>query len=167
MTPEEIKGWIWSRCHEDGDCVLWDGGCDDQDVPYLRLPGSRKVVAARRVLLNALGVEIHGKLATTSCGHPKCLAEGHCVAWTRKQLQKRSGRKIAGNVVRAAKLQAARRGGATLSMEKVREGRQSGMTGRAFAELHGVTLSTAQKALNGKSWKDYGANPFLGLGARE
>jgi hypothetical protein len=166
MTPQETKEWIWSRCHEDGDCLLWDGGTDDQQVPYLRMPGSRKVEAARRVLLTALGVDVTGRVATTTCDNPLCLCEDHCVAWTRAKLQKRSGKKLAGNVVRAAKLQAARRPTATLDIEKVREMRASGMTTREAAAKYGVTQSTAHKAMTGKAWKDFGANPFFGLGAR-
>lgn len=164
MTPEETKEWIWSRCHEDGDCVLWDGAVDDSGVPQLRRPGSRKVEPARRVLLAALGQEIKGRVATTTCQHPRCMAEEHCVAWTRKQLQKRSGQKLVTNIVRAAKLAAiGRERVGKLSMEKVRAARAAGMTGRAFAAETGVTLSTAQKALRGDAWKEYGANPFSGL----
>lgn len=167
MTPEETKAWIWSRCHEDGDSVLWDGAKDDQGVPYLRLPGSRKVLAARRVLLEALGVDVQGKIATTTCNNPACLAEGHCVAWTRKQLQKRSGQKLAHNMVRAAKLAAiSRERNGKLTMEQVQEGRAEGLTTRAAAAMWGVTQSTAHKALSGSAWKEYGTSPFHGLGAR-
>lgn len=162
MSPEETKAWIWSRCHEDGDCLLWDGGTDDNGVPYLRLPGSRKVVAARRALLEALGVNVQGKVATTTCGHPGCLAEEHSVAWTRKQLQKRSGEKHRFNLVRAAKIAKWRRQTAVLDEEKVAHLRECGLTTREAAALYGVAQSTAANAMRGDSWKDY-SSPFQGL----
>ena len=43
MTPDEIKANIWSKCHECGDCLLWDGAVNDAGVPQMRLPGTREV----------------------------------------------------------------------------------------------------------------------------
>lgn len=162
MTPEQTKAWIWSRCTEDGDCMRWEGATDDCGTPQVRRPGSRKVEAARRVLLEAMGKKLDGLLATTTCDDPLCLAEEHCVAWTRKQLQKRNGAKLVGNVARNAKLSAAARARATLDLEAVRQMRASNMTTRQAAAAYGVAQSTACDAMAHLTWKDY-SSPFAGL----
>lgn len=165
MTDEETKRFIWSRCTEYGDCLLWDGAVDDCGVPQMRLPGSRKVEPVRRVLLLAMGRNIAGKLATTNCRNQRCMHEKHVVALTRKQLQVRSGKKLRGNPLRAAKLAIARRKTAKLDMEKVHEMRASGMNTRQAAAHYNVTQSTAAKVMRGEIWKDY-SSPFAGLGER-
>jgi hypothetical protein len=167
MTPEETKQWIWSRCTRCDKCLLWDGGVDDCGVPQMRVAAEKKVRPVRRVLLEALGVSVAGKLATTTCGDPRCMDEKHVVAWTRKRLQARSAKSTAygRNEARRAAIAMKRRESATLNIEKVREMRASGMSSREAAAAYGVTQSTAHKALAGITWRDYGS-PFARLGAR-
>lgn len=166
MTPAEIKKWIFDRCEECGDCLLWKQAVDDAGVPVCRLPGG-KVLQARRVLMQALGRDIDGKIATTSCNHKRCMAPEHVAAWTRKALQVRTV-KATGfpqRLSRRAAIAESRRKTAVLDMDKVLDMRARKLTGREAAAEFGVALSTAQKALAGDSWADY-ASPFAGLGAR-
>jgi hypothetical protein len=166
MTNEDIKSYLWARCTRCDKCLLWDGAVDDAGVPQTRLPGQKKTYQARRELLKALGVSVDKRVATTTCGNPRCMDEKHVAAWTRKRLQKRSAQTFASNAARSLKLAiAARKSVAVLTIEQVREMRVSGMTGREAAAHYGVALSTAQKALSGDSWKEY-STPFAGLGAR-
>lgn len=166
MSPEEIKRWIWSRCEECGDCLLWKQAVDDAGVPVCRLPGG-KVSQARRVLMDAMGRDIVGKIATTNCGNKRCMAHKHVEGWTRKALQKRTakqtgyGQKLTFRVAQAE----ARRKTALLDMDRVQEMRERKLTSRQAAEEYGISQSAAQKALSGGTWKDY-ANPFAALGAR-
>lgn len=165
MTPAETRDWLWSRCTPCGDCLLWDRAVDDGGVPQVRLPGSRKVSSARRVLLEALGRDITGRIATTKCGDQLCMAEQHVVAWTRKQLQKRSAKKFASSLLRSARLATARRRTAKLTLEdahELRRLRADGVSTREAAERFGVAQSTAAKAMRGESWRDYGGL-FTGL----
>lgn len=164
MTPAETKAFLRSRCTRCGKCLLWDKAVDDAGVPITRLPKSRKVYQARRVLMEAMGHDLTGKIATTSCGDSRCMEEKHAVAWTRQQLQARSGLKFKGNLARGAMLAAHRRKTARLTLETVRAARLSGVSATVFAEREGVALSTAAKALRGESWREYGS-AFGGVGA--
>lgn len=166
MSPERIVHGIWSRCHGDGDCLLWDGAVAANAGPAMSSPYTGKTTPARRVLMQALGIDIAGKIATTSCNHPLCMARDHLLVLTRKQLQQRTGPKIAGNVVRSAKLAKIKRAQSYLTMEIVRDMRASGMRATDAAQHWGIPLQTAARVLRHDSWKEYTANPFLGLGAR-
>jgi hypothetical protein len=106
-------------------------------------------------------------MATTTCEHPLCMAEGHLLAMTRKQLQKRSGAKLPGNIVRSAKLAEVARRQSEIDMELVRQMRASGLRAKQASEKFGITLCAASRILRGDAWKEYGANnPFQGLGGR-
>lgn len=162
MNPEETKRWIWSRCTECGDCLIWNGAVDDAGVPQMRIPGIRKVLPARRVLMTALGRKIDGLIATTRCDNKRCMAEEHVVAWTRKMLQKRSGKKYAGSADRAVKLMKANEQRSRLGMETARDIRAKGMTAQEVMEQYGVSKSSAYDVIAGRHWKDY-SSPFAGL----
>lgn len=165
MSPEQTAEWIWSRCHEDGDCVLWDGAVARGGGPAATDPETGKTAPVRRVLMRALGFDLEGKVATTSCKHPLCMARGHLLALTRKQLQKRTGPSISANVVRNAKLAEIKRARSYLTMEIVRDIRASGMRATDAAEHWGIPLQTAARVIRHDTWKDY-SSPFAGLGAR-
>jgi hypothetical protein len=166
MTPEETKAWVWARCHEDGDCLLWDGAVAKSGVATARDPNTLKVGPVRRTLMIALGRYIGGKLATVSCGNPLCMAEEHLLALTRKELQQRSAPKLSQNLVRSAKLAKAARAKSSMTEEKAREIRASGMRPIDASAHFDVPYQTAAKIIGGRAWKEYGANPFFGLGSR-
>lgn len=168
MTPDEIKAHIWSKCHECGDCLLWDGAVNDAGVPQMRLPGTREVFSVRRLLLTAMGQDIAGKIASTRCGNQLCMAEKHVTPMTRQQLQKRSGKKLVGNLARAAKLAATRRKTAKLTMEQAQEMRQlraEGVTTYEAAERYGISQGAAARVMRGDSWRDY-SSPYTQLMTR-
>jgi hypothetical protein len=112
-----------------------------------------------------MGVDVRCKVATTTCGNPLCMAKDHVVAWTRKQLQKRSGEKLSVNVVRSAKLAEVARRQSDLTMDRVREIRSSGLRPTDAAHAYGISLQTAARIIRHDSWKEYGTNPWAGLGA--
>lgn len=162
MTPEQLSRWIWSRCKEDGDCLLWTGAKGSDNVPKMRLPGERKVYQARRVLMEALGRTIVGRIATTTCGNPMCMAEEHLTAYTRKQLQQRSAKKFSGTLARSAKLAEISRRNSRLTMEQVQGIRAQGMKADEVMERFGLSKAAAHSLIAGRTWKDY-SNPFAGL----
>ena len=108
-------------------------------------------------------------IASTKCGHQLCMAEKHVTPMTRQQLQKRSGKKLTGNLVRAAKLAMARRKTAKLTMEQAQEMRQlraEGVTTYEAAERYGISQGAAAKIMRGDSWRDY-SNPYTQLVRRQ
>jgi DNA invertase Pin-like site-specific DNA recombinase len=115
-----------------------------------------------------MGQDIAGKIASTRCGHQLCMAEQHVTPMTRQQLQKRSGKKLVGNLARAAKLAATRRKTAKLTMEQVQEMRQlraEGVTTHEAAKRYGITQGAAAKVMRGDSWRDY-SSPYTQLMTR-
>ena len=163
MSPEQTKRWIWSQCEECGDCLLWRGAVDSHGTPMMR-KGQPKTDSVRRVLVRALGRNPNGKIATTRCGNKLCMAEGHVVLWTRKQLQQRSMGKKAGDVAWGLAVRRGREPTCKLSMEAARNIRAEGLTARQVMERYGVSEFAAYSVIRGRSWKDY-SNPFAGLGA--
>lgn len=169
LTPdidEALAAAIWSRCHEDGDCLLWDGAvAGNKAGPAMTDPATGKTAPARRVLMKALGMPIAGLIATTSCQHPLCMERAHLLALTRKQLQQRSGPKLSANVVRSARLAELSRARSYLDMETVRAIRASGLRAKQAAEKWGIPLQTASRLIRHDSWRETTGNPFAGLGA--
>lgn len=162
MTPAQIAQWIWARCHEDGDCMIWDGAIAANAGPAVTSPYTGRTAPARRVLMQALGIEIDGLICTTTCQHNCCMARGHIVAWTRQELQLRTGKSLSGNHARNAKLAQAARRRSYLTMEIVRDMRASGLPAKQVAQQWGVPLQTAARVLRHDSWRDY-SSPFAGL----
>jgi hypothetical protein len=163
MKPEEIKQLVWDKCVPDGcGCLIWKGSIARGGVPAFRDPVTGKTGSARRILMTAMGKNVKGRLATTKCNNPLCMAEGHVVLWTRQELQKRSAAKLVENHVRSAKLAAAARARSKLTMEQVREIRSSGLRAKEVSAQYGITLHCACLIVNGRTWRDY-SNPFAGL----
>lgn len=169
MTDGEILDWLAGYCRPgEAGCMIWAGATSGSNGGEFRLPAVRHPVLrvnlpARRVLMMAMGKRIDGKCCTTTCGNPLCMSPEHAIALTRAELQKRSCAVFVGDVRRNAKLAQAARKRSTLTEADVREIRTSGLTAKAAAEKWGIQLQRAAKILRGQSWKEYGANPFLGL----
>lgn len=164
MKPEQIAKWIWDRCHADGDCLIWDGAVAQNSGPAVTSPFTGRTAPARRVLMQALGMDIAGKMATTTCGNPLCMERGHLIAWTRKELQQRTGKGLSVNVLRSAKLAEVARRRSYLTMEVVRDIRASGLRATDAAKRWNIPLQTAARVIRHDSWREYAGNPFAGLG---
>lgn len=170
MTNKEILDWLAGQCVPgEGGCMIWRGGISTggkgSALPTVRHPVTRRNMPGRRVLMLAMGKDVAGKCCTSSCRNPMCMAQSHAEAITRKELQARTGPKLAGNRVRNAKLAEAARRQSPLTIEKVREMRASGMRATEAASAYGVQLQVAARILRGDSWRDYTNDPFAGLGA--
>ncbi|HYD75755.1 hypothetical protein [Ramlibacter sp.] len=166
MTDAAIIEWLQGKCVPgEGGCLIWTGAVGHKGVPAVRNPFTNKTGSARRLLMQAMGHRIQGKVCTTKCCDPRCMAKDHVVAWSRQELQKRSSQKFRYDVVRSAKLAEAARAKSSLSMQLVRAMRASGMRAKEASEHFGVPFQTACRIISGRNWKDYD-NPFAGLGAR-
>lgn len=168
MTYDEIIDYIEARAIDDGHCWIWQGSKDSKGRPVMRLKGSRKLVAVRRVLLEAKGVTFTAKsVASTKCGNPLCVNPDHAARLTRRQLILRAA-KTTGYANRPSRNEAiamAKRKNSPFTPEMIKEILESPESGHAIARRLGHSQSTIQAIRAREVWKDY-RNPFAGLGAR-
>lgn len=169
MTPTQVLNFVKARCREDGGCWIWLG-CVQHcgTTPTVRIPGSRKTTGVRRMVLQALGVDLQGKLATNTCESPLCVAPEHLAAVSRKDLQKRTSDNLhlVTRVKRDRLILARRRERAKLSPAIVDLIKQSPMSTRQIAKFLGVHQCAVWEAISGRSWKPITApasNPFSGM----
>jgi len=162
MTPEQQIKMIWSRCEEDGDCLIWRGPVDKYGTPMMHDRLTNKTDSVRRILARALGRQVDGRVATATCKHKLCMAETHIAMWTRGQLQTRTAKQQKGNVAWAIAVRRGVEARSKLSMEDARLIRQNGMTPREVMERWGVCETTARATIRGDLWKEY-SSPFAGL----
>jgi hypothetical protein len=158
--------YIHNRCKEDGGCWIWQQACTSNGTPTMHV--GPKMIAVRRVVASLKGLNIEGKVVTSTCGDKRCVCPDHAIAVTKKRMAdlivERTGhpyklarRKKIGDTARASR--------GKLTAEQAQEIRVSSEPLKAISERLGIAKSTAQKIRAGEAWKDY-ANPFAGLGAR-
>lgn len=159
-----LRDRIMSRCIEEGDCLIWQGG--SAKVPYLTIQS--KKVSVRKLMLQLHGVEIltQSKFFGVGCETPMCVALDHI-----RQRSKAQHAKYFGNLgvysgpVKIAKMAATKRAKSKLDDEKVAAIRASDKSSMALSAEYGVAASYITSIKAGKLWKSYNS-PFAGLGAR-
>jgi len=159
--------YIRSRCREDGDCWIWRLGFTSRQVPSMH--AGKKIVGVRRVVAELLGLSIEGKKVSNTCGDKRCVCPDHVLPITASALGKLSAKRTgyAQIAVRNKKISDAKRAHhAKLTEEQAREVRESPETLKQVAGRFGIAVATAGRIRAGKAWKNYGATPFSGLGAR-
>lgn len=152
---------------EDGDCWIWKGALQTcGSVPTMNHGG--RVGAVRRFILQDQGVELGKRLATYTCGNPKCVNPEHVAPITRRALQLRVVEEtgIASNPMRRKRLAENARKRAKINEQIAEQIRNAEGTQREIAERFGVSQSVVSRVVLGKGWRTYGGNPFAGLGAR-
>lgn len=153
------------KCTECGDCWVWTGALGRCEQPTMRVNGRRTPPRpVRRILLEARGVDMKGKLATVSCETRTCVAPHHLTAMTRRALVKRSvvRTQYHKRVDRCAKLAARKReAGRSLPQEVVDKVRASASAAAAAKEV-GISRSTAIAIRAWRTHKDY-TNPFAAI----
>lgn len=168
MTYDEIIAYIEERAVEDGDCWIWKGSKDSKGRPVMRLPGSRKLHAVRRVILDARNTTLRkNEVASNSCGNPLCVNPAHAKRMSRRQLIIRAAKRT-GYAQRATRNEAiarAKRKNSPFTPELIQEILSSPESGHAIARRLGRSQSSIQAIRAREVWKDY-RNPFAGLGAR-
>ena len=162
LTPEKLA----MHSHEDGDCIVWTGGCCNGH-PAIRIDG--KTTLVRRALwVQAKGPIPAGKVLRCTCGTPKCINLDHCEPMTHKAIAQIEGAagKMSG-AIRSAKIAAAKRAGkqAKLTQEQVREIRAADEPGTVLAARYGVAEATISKYRLNRCRREFGGNPWQGLGA--
>lgn len=157
--------FIRAKSHEDGDCLIWDGG-KGSDVPYMRVPNKRALIPVRRwIAINHLGLKVDGLLASNKCGNPHCVDPAHIKMMTRKQLQQftTSRTKYQQNPARNYKLALAARARSPHSPELIEKIRNMEGTSKGIARELGINFSVVTEIRMGRSYKAYTNNPWAGL----
>ena len=152
---------------EEGECWNWTGALQACGaVPTMNHAG--RVGAVRRFILEEQGVVLGKRLATYTCGNPKCVNPEHVAPATRSALQKRLVAETGFNMnpARWTKLSDNARTWAKITLEIAEQIRNAEGTQREIAERFGVTQSIVSRVVLGKGWRTYVGNPFAGLGAR-
>jgi len=153
---------IRGKCTADGECWTWDGAMH-HGMPVVR--HGRQVVNVRRHIAAHIQLQrVAGLLASTLCHNPACCAPDHIRMLTRRQLQKRTARRVGPQqgALRNARLSILARRRSVLDAASVALIRGSDRTGRDLAQELGVSLSCVQKVRRFETWRDF-ANPFSGL----
>lgn len=156
------------RYIEDGDCLRWTGACCNGH-PSFRATNGKTALVRRALWEEQHGAIPHGKILRCTCETPKCINLCHCVLTTHKRLAKQNGeRGLMSGPVRSAKIAAthrARHPKTKLTQDEARAIRDSAETISVLGERYGVAASTAARIKRGEVRREYGGNPFAGLGA--
>jgi hypothetical protein len=162
MNP--VIEFVRSRCTECGDCWEWQGAVQEGNGNTPVMKRDRRVRPVRRVVLEAVGVKVAGRLATYKCGNYMCVNPAHLEAVTRSVLQSRISQTMRyhRNPATLAKSAQSRRLRAKLCPELAQRIRETEGSQRAIAREFGVCQATVGAIKSGRTWRDY-SNPFGGL----
>lgn len=163
---------ILDRCVEEGECLLWTGGClNGGTVPVMRLrrvlpalPGSPRpdAVAVHRVMWEeAFGQALPaGWSVWRTCVHPRCVHPLHLKAGTKKAMVRWQAKHNARRLAIDARLRitAVRRShdNIKLGMDEARHIRaqRGSRSAVLLAADHGVDVSMIYKIWAGEVWKE-------------
>lgn len=159
---------IYARCIEEGDCMIWQGALTDQGYPLMKFNG--KSTSVRRVVMTLDGrIPKSGQPVACSCNEKRCVAKEHLSRSTFSKISQ----KVADSGLYASKARCAKvaevnrnRKDTRLSIEIARDIRTSEESGQVLADQYGVGRNRISAIRRGEIWKEYGATPFEGLGAR-
>lgn len=151
---------IRSRCHEEGDCLIWPGAMNAGRSPALTFKG--KNVQIRRFIWQQMGKELKpGKAVKVKCRETRCIAEGHMY-----EGQRGPTIGVPRNAKHRAKMAAMKQAQSTLTMADVEAIRASDKSQKELAQEYGKAKRTIQNILAGNTWK-VTTGFFAGLGSRE
>lgn len=156
---------IHSRCVEEGECLLWQGGTTPAGMPTMH-HGKQTKAMVRRVLFAAFYGEVpEGKLVTPMCGNKLCLARKHLRAMTPTESKAIAARKgVYKSQKTLIKRMLALRAKSSITEETVGLIRDAN-TARDAHEKTGVSLPYCYQIRDGVRRADL-SSPFAGLGAR-
>lgn len=158
FADESMVQKILARCHEDGDCLIWDGAISDCGLPRLAK------TSARRSLWRAMFGELHPRqLVSCTCDSKLCLNPEHLELRNKSDVT-RSTQTAESRLKRSRSMTPIARARGKLNPEAVAEIRSTTTPLKILAEKFGVHFSLIGKVRNGQSWRD-NTNPWLRLGA--
>lgn len=149
---------------EVGECWEWRGATQRNGItPMMNWGGC--VNGVRRVIAEARGDDLKGKVATYKCGNHSCVNPEHVVVTTRQRVQRRSVRELRYNLditrnKRLADVMRIKR--AKITMEIAQEIREAEGPQKQIGARYGVSQSTVSAIKRGETWKTY-SSPWAGL----
>ena len=155
--------YVYLRSEEIGDCWEWQGALQAcGTTPMMRY--QQRTTSVRRLIMQDKGLEVQGKVATSTCGNHLCVNPEHLELITRKRLTKRVASKLNRSVsmLRKAQISASVRQRSKLTAEQAEEIRQAEGNQRDIAKQYGISQSTVSVIKRGLTWQDYN-NPFAQL----
>lgn len=154
--------YLHERCLEDGDCWIWQLACSSNGTP--KFTHERKQLAVRRVMAELIGKNVEGKLATNTCGNPRCVNPDHIKVTGKSEMMKMVVKRTGypQQIARRKKISDSKRQIAKITLEQAMEVRNSDETIEQAAERAGISKGVAWRIRVGKTWKDYG-NPWGAL----
>lgn len=167
MKQDEITfAWLHARCHEDGDCLIWDRSTDGKSLPRARINNAN--VYMRPFVWRMVGKSRPGKgrVLIMTCGNSRCLNCEHMACVHRSEVLKQTVSRPDVAARKNLRVQAASRARGVLDAEKVRYIRAStGKTLTKLAQELGVSFQLVSRVRRGERWRERTTNPFAGLGA--
>jgi hypothetical protein len=164
MTPEKEKK-IRAKLIDDGDCLRWDSVAKTAHArrhPAVMVEG--KVLLVRRVVYEMERGPLRPSIyLAPTCGDECCVKPEHQKQLTKQQKNTMGAKLGASAPGRNAKVSAAARKRAKLTVEAVQEIRNGNATIPALAQRFGVHEKAIWLVRQGLTWKDY-SSPFRGLG---
>lgn len=154
---------IIEKTDEIGDCWIWNSATTQNGYPILKIRGCGcKLVRPQVFLMNGGKLKPRQPVDVT-CDERKCVNPAHLKASSVSEIAKKAAKRGAfSGKARSAKIAAARRDKAKLTIEQAREIRMSQESGPVLAKRYGVNRSVINGIKAGTRWKDY-TNPFAGL----
>jgi len=155
---------ITANCVEEGDCLLWQGGCDGHGRPQCRHGG--KTCYVRRVMRELVDGRAvpPGRVVPAACGNRLCVSPRCSEVGTDKRraelAAKRGAYRSAAKIARMVATKARRSDYPDALVDQVR--RHPGPA-RAAAALAGMSVSHAKSIRRGASRRGTARNPFAGL----
>lgn len=154
---------IMDQIDEYGDCWIWNGATSSGGYPIMKIYGCGCRLVRRVAFGLSGGVLAMREPVAVTCGERRCVNPDHLVASSMAEIGKAAGARGAfSGMARSAKIAAARREKAKLTIDHARVIRVSDESGPVLAARYNVNRSVINGIKNGTRWKDY-ANPFAGL----
>ena len=156
-------------CDEEGDCLLWRLGCNNEGVPMANIGGKQWVV--RRYVATLCGMEIDGLCVSMKCQNQRCVAHGCLRLLTRSQVSASAytngSRASIGEYI-ARRNAAVKLGWSKLTPEQVQEIRAAPreVSHKTLASRYGMSRNGIINIRTGRAWRNAApASSVFALGA--
>lgn len=156
-VPAKWVKWIEVDPSEDG-CWIWSGKFHN-GVPTAYAADKKRDVSVRRYLFERINGPVgKGKRVTQTCDDPRCVWDHHAEALTMRTMLKCAAKKVRYDAHWKAKQLLARRQSTgvvlTLKHARVIRERMDRESRPAIATDLGVSLSTVDKVVQNKTWRE-------------
>jgi transcriptional regulator with XRE-family HTH domain len=154
--------WIAERCHEDGDCLIWDHKKHRGQPVHTFQRGESGSI--RKLAWKAAGKRElrENERVTMMCGHKDCLEPSHMRAISQAEVLKRNCDSRSVKLRKyAAVTESIRKARAKITLEDARYARKSDKTLAELSDELGISIQRLSKIRRGEAWPD--PNPLTGI----